>query len=562
MTIRKMTEFFLTATFFCLTLCSVSTGWAQGQVAADLEKRGRVALEAGDLPAAAKIFSEGSSLAVDPEIKARLDFRQAVALQQMAGKPEVQNPQEQLRQAAGLYQSYLAVHPESAAAANNLAKIYEQMGDELLKSPNPERARRPFTMAAKNYQKAVSAADSRQGFYMKNYSELLEKMGEWRRAKELYVQLIQNHPISPALMQSMAESYSNHGLGEIAGLTWNLLDAGYVRQSIEISLEAIRNSRDDFDESRVELLTVVCAGLAEGTGDFRQFSDSETGLQLQGLTADTLLGEGVNEVVRLYQVQEFDPSQYRWWADRGSPRGDPDRGLWPVDGFRALIRSLGSRAKQSGNLSLAERYFRLAADLREWETDPVAVRALVQMYAEQDAYGRIDGVLEDYQVQLFEGKGGAYRESRVEKIFQYHQTLGELYALIERWGNSSRVDSAIFQLEHAREKSIMLEDSTSKALPEKYQFTPQMVDSLAIGYERTGQVSRVTELRIDQAERYQKAGNIKATQRVLAPVKAIEVPSSLQSRYQNLNVNPEIRAPVRNLELQRAPITQKEDSGG
>ncbi len=233
-----------------------------------------------------------------------------------------------------------------------------------------------------------------------------------------------------------------------------------------------------------------------------------------------------------------------------------------MDSFRALVRSLGSRAKQSGDLGLAEQFFRLAANLREWETDPVAVRALVQMYAEQNAYGRIDGVLEDYQVRLFEGKGGAYRESRVEKIFQYHQTLGELYALIERWGSSSRVDSAIFQLEHAREKSIMLGETTGKALPEKYQFTPQMVDSLSSGYVKTGQVGRATELRIDQAERYQKAGDIKATQRVLSPVNAVEVPSSLQLRYQNLNANPEIRAPVRGLDLQRAQIEQKEDSGG
>lgn len=561
MTNRKMTEFFLTVTICCLTLCSISTGWAQGQVAVDLEKRGRAALEAGDLSSAAKIFSEGSSLAVDPKIKARLDFRQAVALQQMAGKPEAENPQENLRQAARLYQSYLAVNPESAAARNNLAKIYGQMGDDLLNGPNPERARRPFTMAAKNYQKAVSIADSRQGFYMKNYAELLEKMGEWKRAKKIYAQLIQHHPISPGLMQSMANSYSDHGLGEIAELTWNLLDAGYIRQAIEISLEAIRNSRDELDNSRVELLTVVCAGLAEGTDNYRRFFKSETGLQLQGLTADELLGEGVNEVVRLYQVQEFDRSQYRWWADRGSPRGEPDRGLWPVDGFRALIRSLGSRAKQTGDMGLAERYFRLAANLQEWETDPVAVRALVQMYAEQNAYGKIDGVLKDYQVRLFQGKGGAYRESRVEKIFQYHQTLGELYALIERWGSSSRTDSAIFQLEQAREKSIMLEESSSKALTEKYQFTPQMVDSLAIGYAKTGQVGRATELRIDQAERYQKSGNIKATRRVLAPVKAVEVPSSLQTRYQKLNVNPEIKAPVRSLDLQRATIKQKEDSG-
>jgi len=561
MTLQNMTECLLTVALVCLALVSASTVWAQDQATIDLEKRGRAALEVGNYPAAAELFSAGSSRAADPETKARLDFRQAVTLQQMVSKSELDNPDEQLRQAARLYQSYLAVHPESAAAANNLAKIYEQMGDELLKSPNPDRARRPFSMAARNYQKAVSAADSRQGLYLKNYAELLEKTGEWGRAKEIYAQLVQDHPLSPALLQSMAKSYSSQGLGELAELTWKLLDAGYIRKAVEISMDAIRNSRDESNESRVELLTVVCAGLAEGTDDYRRFLDSETGLHLLGLTVDRLLGEGADKVIRLYQAQEFDPSEYQWWARRGSPRGDPDRGLWPADGFRALIRSLGSRAKRSGDLPLAERYFRLAANLQEWETDPVAVRALVQMYAEQNAYGRIDRVLEDYQVRLFEGKGSAYRESSVEKIFQYHQTLGELYALIERWGSSSRVDSAIFQLEHARDKSIMLEENTSKALPDKYQFTPQMVDSLSSGYVKTGQTGKATKLRIDQAERYQKAGNTKAKQRVLAPVKAAEVPSSLQPRYQQLRVSPETLTPARTMELQRASIRQKEDSG-
>ena len=101
MTLRNMMGIFLTIAISCWALGTARTGWAQDQAA------------------------------IDPEAQARLDFRQAVALQQMASNSELDNAEELLRQAARLYQSYLTVHPESAAAANNLAKIYEQMGDEV-----------------------------------------------------------------------------------------------------------------------------------------------------------------------------------------------------------------------------------------------------------------------------------------------------------------------------------------------------------------------------------------------------------------------------------------------
>lgn len=557
----------LTRLLFTVSLCfgalaCAGNSMAQGQVAADLEKRGRAALEAENFQAAAELFSEASAQATDRETRARLNFRQAVTLQQMASKSELDNPQIQLKQAARLYQAYLKVHPESTAASNNLARVLEQMGDNARNDSDEERASRYYAMAARSYQKAISAGDARQGFYLKNYSELLDKSGKWPETKEVYAQLVKDHPVSRSLAQSMARAYSRNEPGELPELGWNLLDAGYLRLAVDMSLDAIRNSRDVADKSREELLSVVCAGLAQGSDDYRQFLESEAGRQVLGLTVDDFLGQGATEIVDLYQGRDFDRSSYQWWAQRGSPRGDPDRGLWPVDSFRALIRSLGSRAKRSGEPGLADRYFRLAANLREWETDPVAVRALVQMYAEQNAYERIDQVLQDYQVQLFQGKGNAYRESSVEKIFQYHQTLGELYALIERWGDSSRVDSAIFQLEHAREKSIMLEENTSRTLPEKYQFTPHMVDALSSAYVKTGQNTRATELRIDQAERYQKSGNIKAKQRVLTPVKETEVPPTLQTRYQKLRVNPEALAPARNLDLQRATIKTDKDSGG
>ncbi|MEN8180054.1 MAG: hypothetical protein ABFS39_15740, partial [Pseudomonadota bacterium] len=496
---RNMTGFFLTAVMACWTLGFVTNAWAQDPAAIDLEKRGRAALESGSYPDALKYFSEGSSRASDPNLKARLHFRQAVTLQQMAGNPEFGDPKNQLRRAARMYHVYLKTNPDSAAAANNLAKIYEQFGNEFVEAANPEQARRHFIRAEENYKKAVKTTGARQGMYLKNYADFLEGAGNWERAKIIYAQIIAEHPLSPALQQSMADSYGKRGLDDLAEYLWNLLDAGYVRQSTDFALDAIQKSSNQNDKSRIELLTIVCASLAEQTEDRRSLLESETGGQISALAKDKFLAEGAAEIIRLHQGRELNPGQYRWWAERKFQHEDPAIGLWPVDGFRALIRSLGSRSKRSGDPRLAEAYFRLAADLQEWEIDPMAVRALVQMHAEANSFKKIDEALSQYQIRLFEGKGQAYRESQVGKIFQYHQTLGELYALIERWGDSGRVDSAIFQLEHAREKSMVLQNRSSKALPEKYQFTPPMVDILATGYKNTGKAVQATELRIQQA---------------------------------------------------------------
>ena len=209
---------------------------------------------------------------------------------------------------------------------------------------------------------------------------------------------------------------------------------------------------------------------------------------------------------------------------------------------------------------MAEAYFRLAAELQGWDIDPSAVRALVQMYAERNEFNKIDTLLDEYQVGLFIGKGAAISSARDNKIFAYHQTLGELYALIGRWGSSSRVDSAIFQLEHAQEKSIEIENNSDGALPEKYQFTPQLVDMLATGYDRTGEASKGTKLRIEQAERYQKAGDSRATLRVLSPVKEAQVPESLKTRYETLIITPAVQSATRSSELRRVPNLEREQN--
>ncbi len=544
-----------------IAYCILATSpvlWAQDEEAIELEEQGRGALKGGRYEEAVELFSAGSSQATDAELKSRLNFRQAVARQQMSVRePDPETRITLLRSAARLYAGYLKANPDSSAAANNLAKIYKQMGIEAQESGRADRAPRYFQRSASLFEKAIAAADSRQGLYLKNYAQLLEHTGEWEKAKSVYTQIIKEQPLSSEFQQTIASSYIKHGLDQLSQYLWELLDAGYVQQVADGALDALENSAGIPDSDRIEFLTIVCAALAKETYSLESFPHSPTGIRIAAIAKDSFLGGGAAEINRLHRGLPLNESDYRWWRKKGRRNDDRSLGLWPTQGFQALIRSLGSRAKTSGAIQLADGYFRLSATLLPWEIDPAAVRGLVLMYAEENRYDKINDALEDYQLDLFTSKGAAIAGARDGKIFEYHQTLGELYALIGRWGSSNRPDSAIYQLEHARQKSQVLEDSSNKALQTKYQFTPQMVDMLATGYTQIGETEKNTKLRIEQAESYKRAGDIKATKRVLSPLQESRVPSSLENRYKSLTVTPAIKLPEsRQLQLKNKDGTQ------
>jgi tetratricopeptide (TPR) repeat protein len=522
---------------------------AENSAAIELEQRGRAALKTESYSEALRNFSEASKMTSDTEVQARLNFRQAVTLQQMAVKSDTGDAQMQLKHAARLFQSFLSTHPDSAAAANNLAKTFEQLGNLIARDSGAGEARRYYEIADQNYQKALAIKDSRQGVYLKNYAEFLEQTGDWEKAKEYYALLIAEHPLSPSLRQTLANSYAVHGSKDFAEYLWHLLDAGYINQTTRFALDSLQKSLNRNDEGRIDLLTIVCVSLAMRSDDYMENLDFRAADPAKSLLNDKLLSQGVQQIVHLHKGIDLNRENYRWWIARGTGLGDPKVGVWPLDGFRALIRSLGSRSKQAGNPQLAEEYFRLAAEIERGSVDPMAVRAMVRMYAEADQFSKIDETLGKYQVRLFKGKSKAYGDSDVARIFLYHQTLGELYALIGRWGDSNTVGSAIFQLEHAQEFSRELGGNSPEKLPEKYQFTPSMVESLASGYEKIGQPIEATKLRINQAEFYKRANDPKAAVRVLAPVKEADLSESYKSRYEILKASPDL-----NLQLQEMNI--------
>lgn len=514
---------FIASVLGCCLLNAAGVTVQAQETADDLAAHGREALAAGRNEEALELFDDAFPLATDRATRDRLLFYRAVTYQRLAEVAEGDSRQDLLQRSERLYDAYLEANPDSGSAANNLAMVYAALGWN--------------DTAAELFERALALQDDKQGLYLKNYAEFLDDAGKWEEAKEVYSRMVQEQPLSPALQKSMAERFGEAGINQYAGLLWQLLETGYARQAADNALDALETG-DGSKNDRAELLTIVCVALSRAPYTPDRFADLGLTEALRAIGSDPEIGPGAADIIRVHNVEKLDPRYYEWWAYRFHPDEDPVRGVWPADGFRALIRSLGSRYRQLGEPGLAESYYRLAANLEPHEVDPAAIRDLTQLYIEENQLPKVNRLAAEYEDRLFEAKGGAYRNSRLRKIFEFHRTLGELYATIGRWGDSSEIDSAIFQLEHAQEKSREIEHRAAGTPPAEYRFSPDMVNMLATGYVATGQTSRSYDLRIDEAERFQQQGDERAVRKVLEPIKSDDLPSQLRSRIEQLTISP------------------------
>lgn len=358
----------------------------------------------------------------------------------------------------------------------------------------------------------------------------------------------------------MARKYTTRGLDDLAGYLWELLDSGYARQAAELATDALAANDSESGQVVGELMAIIAQGLSRTTYDPRGFEKTDFGQRLiLELLTNPLAGAPAKTLLVLHQANDFVPSTYSWWTEYYDRRQDPERGVWATDAFRALARSLGDRYESQGDFAMAEAYFTLAADLHPDEVDPAAVGALARMYIQQDQVGKVHETLDTYERTLFAGKGAAimdmreaelanervaestYRDSRVKKTYEYHRTLGEIYAAIGQWGSSNRVDSAIFQLEQALRQSRTLENRAGEELPRRYQATPEMVDMLARAYVVTDRVVESDALRVEAAEIYRSRGEEAAAEQVLEPVRMEVLEPSLQRRIEALEMTPIVR---------------------
>lgn len=460
----------------------------------------------------------------------RLLLRQAVAAQQRARAEErPEQRREGLEAAVRLYREYLAHAPESGVALNNLARAYEDLGQ-----------RKP---AAECFEKAIALNDSRRLFYLENYARALSEAGDWVAAAPVYKRLVREQPLASGPHAALMQHYLSADPKGLNPYLWELLDTGQPERACLGALDALAEPAGGAED---ELLGLVAAGLSRMTYDLDGLGGSEAGRKLRELASRAgRVGACLQQVLKLHE-EPGQPGDYGCWRYRDAPHTERPSSS---QAFQALMRAVGRRhrargdaarasgdaAAARGEFDVAERYLRGALELNKGlDVDPVAFEELIGLEVGRNDLGAVAKLADEYQQTLFESKALAYAERQDQRIYQFHKALGEMYAVLGVWGSSSDARSAIFQLEHAREASTRLEQRDGVKAPKQYRFTPEMTNLLAQGYGGTNRSKDGWKLRLDQAEKYRKAGDDVGAEEVLAPVRNATPPPELKPRYEGL----------------------------
>ncbi len=391
--------------------------------------------------------------------------------------------------------------------------------------------------AGDSYRRAIELEDERRPIFLRNYAEYLDELGEWQAAttawKLLTVQLPGSRQPRRAMMNRYIESVPQTLPGEVpaefrdqvrdrsvelAEYLWGLLDSNQPAAAVDAALQALEERQSWAEEIQGEFLTVVSVGLARRLYEPSKFGETTLAKRLSAIAESSPIGAGAAQILALHATDSsFDPTSYPWWQ-RGDLERDPPRGMWPTDGFRELIRSLGLYHQQQARPRQAEDFFRLAVDFQDQDADPAAVKNLVALFLDENRFDRVNELVSHSEPRLLLAEAADYRSSRVEKIFDYRRTLGGVYALVGAWGDETQVTSAVSQLDHARGAYNRLSKSSPEAASEIYRYTPEVTDLLARGYAATRRDEENYVLRLEAAERFKQRGDSGAVMQVLGPI--------------------------------------------
>lgn len=488
--------------------------WAQR-----IERDGTVALDAGEYQRAERLFRSGlrsSEAANNAKATAKFAFKLGLTAQEYLSTLPTQSEKRRIASdnARIHYLKVLEIRPDSAAAANNLAEVYREQGRN--------------EQAEHFYKRAIKSDDPRQALYLRNYANWLGETGKYEQAVPVYKRLVKLQPQSSEAHRALMSHYLKNP-ERLAEYVWELEIAGQVRRAQLASLEGLEASPAS-TSARTELLAAFVAALGSEYFDPKTFTASRRAVRLQAFRDDLAIGQGVQELFTLLSAQSWDPNLYDWWRERGSSYQDPERGMWPRDAFRRLIRSMGGWFKRAGEREVAKLFLEMSAVLEHDDPDPKAFRDLTDIYIEAGDLNAVKNLMDRFEVEMFTGKGEAYRRSQQGKILEYHSILGKVYAHIGEWGNSSTPASAIFQLEHARTVAGRLERQDD-APP---NFNADLAVLLARSYEAVDRNNEAIAVRLDTANRYHAIGNTKDAARLLRPLRDQPVPPTLDNKYREL----------------------------
>jgi len=418
-----------------------------------------------------------------------------------------------LDSAESAYREVLALKPDSAATYNNLAKLQEGRGD--------------IEKALAYYQQAIDIGDDQETYYRFQYGSLLEKSGDSAAAVKQFELVARDRPEIVSAHQQVVNYYLTDAQGGGRRFTrylWNVLESGEPLRAAEAAIQGLDSGRFEID-TQYEMLTIVAAAIGRPTVTVDQAQQLRERLDA---TSEGDLQPCVEEFEGLFASPT---GAFSWWADHGSAYEEPPQGVWPREAFRSVARKLGRRAELARDFELAENYYRTAATLHPEGLDPLAFEALVKLYTRTEQIERIEELANDpkYIGQLFQQKNEFYRRGQLEKIYNYHVTLGHIFGALAKqdpkwWGDSRTPGSAVFQLERA----VMV--------GEKVNEVDVGVVELLAGYYSANQPGREIKLRLDAAERLAATNRHAAASTIVKPLRNQDLQTIDRARLERLEI--------------------------
>jgi tetratricopeptide (TPR) repeat protein len=512
--------------YWCLIILGMAAAF--GSVDKQIEI-GLNLLEEEQFQEAREAFSLGvrqAEQSSDREREGKLRFYLGLTLQRHIASLSNSHPDRGplLQDAKEQYERATRLLPRSAGVFNNLARIYEDLGEQ-------ERARLAF-------RSAIEVADERQALYAVNYADFLSRCGEARDAVRFYELALSIQPMNDRAHQALLRHYQREDPWQVGAYLRRLLDRGLLSRVFNSATTILKedNSRLSEDQA-VELLTIVVRCLTRLSYQPEDILQSAYSERLEALV-EGRWGQAIRQIMTLYHGEQLKPVSYPWWAERTGPSSERPPGGWPLEVFNGLARSLGERAMRQQAYETAEAYYKLAFRMNPRSPDGKALVNLVDLYVGSGRRGELEQLL-NHERELYQAKGSAYETMDREKIYEYHRALGIVYSYLGRWGSEGEVQSAVFQLNHALEAAELYNQSVGASSGAELLVEPRLVGLLATGYTAVGQAHRAFEVRVKTADSYKRLGVSDAATQVFRPIVGQAIPSSTssdtRSRYNTLN---------------------------
>lgn len=497
-------------------------------------EEGRLAARSKDYTRAYRLLDAGLKRAKatrDVKMESAFHFQLAVTLQQRA---MVEQAPEDITRAIDHYEQHLRIDPASGGALNNLAQLYNREGKTQ--------------ESARLYQQAIALNDERKGFYAFNLANLYMEEGDPKSAARYFRITLNEHPDHSEALEGLVAAYQDTNLPGLVTQLWEQIDKGREVRATTAALQVLRSLKSEADrvgleKEKTELLTCVVVGLSKAqygplTAESKGANKNEIAQALEDLADDPHIGEGVRELLQAYDNPAVEGANTSWWADKGSRSSDVAEGWWPRDGYRMLLRSLGIWYERREWLDTAEAYFLMSINLTnesDNEPDLEALVRLADIYMQRGEIERVRELLDGDETELFFGKGEAYKTSSWNKVYEFHRTLGIMYALTENWGSSNDVTSATFQLENALDKRRIYNNriASQENLP-PIILEPRLVNLLAKTYNATNRAEDAIELQLESAIELVKADRKVGARQILKEVNTAGLNQEQREMYSAL----------------------------